>query len=671
VNATWYLRRAAAMSPGEAVGRLRDRACQLGHQVGERRPAELPAWRITAPVPLPPGTAGLVSRTAERRLLDAADVLLEGTWTALGSSRSDLMPSPDWFADPARAVRFPDRRYAFRIDIRRGDEQRSLKPVWELSRHHHTTLLASAYHQSGDERYALAAAGQLESWWAANPFLRGINWTSGIEVGVRLVSWVWTRRLLDGWDGASVLFEDNPRFVRQLHDHQRFLAAFPSRHSSANNHRLAEAAGQFVVGCAFAGFPISARWRQEAARVLSVELARQTFPSGLHRELATAYHSFVLELGLVAAIEGDAAGFPLPEATWDVLRRMIDATASVVDGRRRPPRQGDDDEGHALFLDPPGPPGSACCWDSLLATGQRLFGRAPWWPDSDADDVRTPLWTALCRPRPAAAARRRPRLSDAGTVILRAAAEKDRGELWCRVDHGPHGYLSIAAHAHADALSLEVRHDGVDILADPGTYCYQGNPHWRSYFRSTIAHNTLEVDGVDQSRPGGPFLWTDHAVARLAHVSGVDAGPVAEWRASHDGYRRLDHPAVHHRCVRLDRITRRLEIRDRLETATDHAIRLAFHLGPAVGAELQATSAELCWIGEEGCAERAVFVLPPELDWTSHCGEVESPLGWYSPRFGKLLPAVTLLGTGRAGPGVTLVSVLAFEARPVLEEAAS
>ena len=44
------------------------------------------------------------------------------------------------------------------------------------------------------------------------------------------------------------------------------------------------------------------------------------------------------------------------------------------------------------------------------------------------------------------------------------------------VTAGPHGFLSIAAHAHADALSVEVRHGGVEILVDPGTYCYHGEP---------------------------------------------------------------------------------------------------------------------------------------------------------------------------------------------------
>ena len=66
--------------------------------------------------------------------------------------------------------------------------------------------------------------------------------------------------------------------------------------------------------------------------------------------------------------------------------------------------------------------------------------------------------------------------------------------------------------------AVEVRYDGTDVLADPGTYCYHGEPRWRSYFRSTLAHNTIEVGGRDQSTSGGPFLWTRHARSRLIEL---------------------------------------------------------------------------------------------------------------------------------------------------------
>ena len=165
-------------------------------------------------------------------------------------------------------------------------------------------------------------------------------------------------------------------------------------------------------------------------------------------------------------------------------------------------------------------------------------------------------------------------------------------EIWCRLDGGPHGYLGIAAHAHADALSAEVRYGGVDVLADPGTYCYHGEPAWRSYFRSTIAHNTVELDGQNQSGDGGPFLWLRHANGQEIGVE--DTGESAEWTADHDGYLSLRPSARHRRSVRLDRASRAIQIVDTIGGG-DYAVRLAFHLGPDVQAELDGGRAVLRW----------------------------------------------------------------------------
>ena len=145
---------------------------------------------------------------------------------------------------------------------------------------------------------------------------------------------------------------------------------------------------------------------------------------------------------------------------------------------------------------------------------------------------------------------------------------------------------------------------GVDVLADPGTYCYGAEPIWRAWFRSTLAHNTLEVGGVDQSVAAGPHLWTRQARSELEQATGLDGGPVAEWHAAHDGYRRLRPPAVHYRSVRLDRRARRLVIEDRLDTDGVHDCRLAFHLGPDVACALQGGRAELEWPADRGRRDR-------------------------------------------------------------------
>ncbi|UOX86689.1 heparinase II/III family protein [Amycolatopsis sp. FBCC-B4732] len=707
----WYLRRLSRMGPAEVVGRAR-------HAVVQRQ------WRSALPVApdwpshprftagLPAGVLGKVSAEAVSRLLATADELMAGRAEYFGVVRTDMV-SPDWFLDPKTGRRAPSDVYAFDVPYRSEDAVGDIKQIWEPSRHQHLTVLAAAYALTGKPAYATRVAAHLRSWWAENPPLQGPHWVSGIELGIRLLSWVWTRRLLDGWAGAPELFEDNPDFQLQLWHHQNWLATLRSHGSSANNHVIAEDAGLLAAACAFGWFPESAGWRTSATRSLDVQLGRNTFPSGLNAELASEYHGLVLELGLAAALEADAAGTPVPDSTWDVLLRMTDALASIVDNKLHPPRQGDADDGFGLIVDGV----STDRWASLLATGEVLFGRLGWWPPLPGDDVRTPLLASLAARTPRATGVRpgqRPaHLRDAGMTILRS------GRVWARCDGGPHGFLSIAAHAHADALSVEVRHDGVEILADPGTFCYHGEPQWRSYFRSTLGHNTLELEGRDQSVSGGPFLWTRHAVTKVLDVRTPSDGP-ARWSAAHDGYA----PAVHRRTVELDGEV--LTIVDEVLGEAGAAGRLAFHLGPAVTVMLDGTTAHLRWpapdasaltaeaaasrsggaagvpdaaqdarsafhsevgsaeqlgaaadpvvgrvsgslasdsalagagalAGSGGGVRTAVLELPPELSWSVHRGESEPPLGWYSAGFGRKEPSTTLIGSGTPGQLTTLL----------------
>jgi Heparinase II/III-like protein/Heparinase II/III N-terminus len=654
------------MSPAEVAWRARDQALHAAWSRRQVSRDQIAAAALPAPAgesrftsTLPPGTAARVPGVAKAAILDAAARLLRGEWEVLGAVRTDLV-QPDWFHDPVTGRRSPADRYAFRINYRLEEQTGNIKQVWEISRLQHLTLLATAWFLTHDDTYAHRVDEQLRSWWRENPFLSGIHWTSGIEIGIRLISLAWIRRLLAEWPGAASLFEDDELGVRQIRWHQQYLAAFQSRGSSANNHVIAEAAGQLVASCAFPWFAESTRWRQKSTRLLEDELARNTFPSGIGRELASDYQCFITELGLLAAVEAEGSDRPLNTATWQRLCAMTDSAAALADERLRPPRQGDDDEGRALLLDAP----ECGRWPLLLSLGEVIFGRLSWWPPTQPSASGS-IIGAMIRTRRDVAGRpaQRPfRFADAGTTLLRTAGEQDP-EIWCRCDGGQHGYLSIAAHAHADALSVEVRYGGVDILADPGTYCYHGEPEWRSYFRSTIAHNTVELDGQSQSRDGGPFLWLDHANAREIDVK--DDGDTAEWTAEHDGYLSLDPPARHRRTVRLDRASRALEITDVIDCG-GHEMRLAFHLGPDVQAELEGDSAVLRWpaAATPGVAR---LELPRGLVWSVHRGETDPILGWYSGSFGRRVPATTLLGRGRSVPDEPLNTRLEFiEADPTV-----
>jgi hypothetical protein len=652
------------MSPTEIAWRVREQAVRRAWQRRQVRPGQLDAVlsvplgpvllpgerRFTAV--LPPGTASLAPADARAAIIADADRLVKGEWEMLGVVRTD-MDRPDWFYDPVTGRRSSPEAYSFALDQRSEAEVGNVKQVWEVNRLQHLTLLAVAWFLTHDDAYAERIATQLRSWWRENPFLSGVNWTSGIELGVRLINFAWIRRLLNDWPGVADLFEDSDLALRQIHWHQQYLAAFESRGSSANNHVIAEAAGQLAASCAFPWFAESERWRRESASLFERELEHNTFPSGINRELASDYHGFVAELGFFAALEASAAGTPVGPDTWKLLCAMADCMAALVDERVQPPRQGDSDEGRVVLLDAP----AYNRWPALLSFGDALFGRLDWWPAAvpDAGSVLVGALSRSAREVTGRPALRPLRFADAGITVL-STAPGDSPEIWCRCDGGPHGFLSIAAHAHADALSVEVRYGGVDILADPGTYCYHGEPEWRSYFQSTIGHNTVELDGQWQSARGGAFLWLRHAFGR--EIAACDNGTGVSWSGEHDGYAVLKPPAVHRRSVRLHRPSRAIEITDEIEGG-DYDVRIAFHLGPEVQAGLSERVAALAWPGADAPGS-ARLELPIELEWSLHRGETDPVLGWYSKGLGHRVPAWTLLGRGRSRPGVSLVTRLRF-----------
>lgn len=665
----WYVRRLQCMSIQEVMWRcsdaLRQRAWRPRRVPIATVPHQALAGTRTKPKlagiprfdsPLPVGALDAVPADDVRRLVQTADEVLAGRWNVLGVTRQDMV-APDWFLDPRSGRRAPQDEYCFSINHRNETVTGDVKQVWELSRHHHLTVLAAAYALTGDRRYAERAASHLRSWWQENPFLSGIHWTSGIELGIRLISWVWTRRLLDGWDGVQDLFDRSELARRQIWWHQTYLSGFHSRGSSANNHVIAEAAGQLVAALAFPWFEESIAWAGQSASLLQEELANNTFPSGMNRELAFDYHGLVAELGLIAAVEADRAGRPLPDQTWRSLDRMLDVAAACLDCQLRAPRQGDSDDGRSLVIASP----QSNRWEALLALGKALFDAPGWWPPTQPGVVST-LLSALARrrPLPDRPVERPWHFGDAGITIFRSESANGR-EIWCRCDSGPHGFLSIAAHAHADALSIEVRHDGTDILTDPGTYCYGTDPPFRRYFRATIGHNTLEVLGQDQSTSGGPTMWIRHAESRLMSLDSSPDGNDGRWAAEHYGYRTLDPQVTHRRTVEFRGERRFIEITDEIDSVGRPPVRLAFHLGPAVEADLNGFVLTLRWQDRDGGAMMATMTLPSSLGWSLIRGQKDPVLGWYSPAFGQKVPATDVIGVGFATPGSPLRTYLAFE----------
>jgi hypothetical protein len=223
------------------------------------------------------------------------------------------------------------------------------------------------------------------------------------------------------------------------------------------------------------------------------------------------------------------------------------------------------------------------------------------------------------------------------------------------VDIGALGYLSIAAHGHADALSLLMWIDDLEFLIDTGTYAYHTDAEWRAYFRGTLAHNTITIDGFDQSVPAGNFMWSQHATAEVLRVHEDLASAVVSGR--HDGYGRLSDPVIHERTVLVDAVREEVVVTDVLRCRGEHDFDLRWHISELC--DLQFSGDRVTLSREKTSVH--VQCTGPHSGPTLLRGSIAPPAGWVSRRFGVREPCPTLSFAGRCRGDTHLITTFKVE----------
>ena len=637
----WRLNRLRCMTPAEVANRVVRELQARAERSGLLAAPQAPPVRLETA----PGTwihAGASVDPAP--YVAEAQRIAQGRVDVLGLRGVDLGSPPHWNRDPKTGIEAP-LAFGKTLDYRDAELVGDIKYLWEPNRHLHLVTLAQAFALTGRKAYLEVLEEHLESWFLACPYGMGPNWTSALEVALRLISWAAAWQLIGGF--KSPFFENEERsafahrWLASIYQHATFVRGWFSLHSSANNHLIGEAAGLFVASMTWPCWPAASEWREVAKRVLEEEAVRQNAPDGVNREQALWYQQFVLDLLLLCLLAGKANGQWFSADYEQRIEAMMDFIASVMDAGGNVPMIGDADDGVATRLAP-----GACPYRSLLALGAVLFrrgdfkvkagrldDRARWLLGAAADAgfqaldaERTRLPPQHCFP-------------EGGDVVLGCDFDTP-AELRMVADAGPLGYRSIAAHGHADALSLTLSVGGCEFLVDPGTYAYHTQERWRRYFRGTAAHNTVRVDGVDQSVQAGNFMWLRHARAGCSlWLSSPEKDCFEGW---HDGYLRLEDPVKHRRLVQLDKRARRVLIEDVLEMEDEHEVELFFHCSEACRVDPVPGGYVL-----ERDGVTVKLMLPASGEARVERGTLAPILGWVSRAFDRREPTSTIVWYAR------------------------
>ncbi len=667
----WRMRRLAVMSPAEVATRsirgVRDRIrgrlwalgllpvdydpSRRGNRRLLRRGCSEPCWDsggFLLADPLPdPRRDDHADRAA---LLRVAGAALRG-WCPLFSLASvAIHRRQDWHSDPLGTGVWP-RAFAPTLN-HRDPSGGGVRFIWELHRLPQLALLGRAYRESRERRHADAVAATLRAWLDANPPETGIAWQSPLELAIRMIAMLHAADLVAGSGAISARL--GARLTICAAHHGAAIARSISCGSSANNHAIGEAAGLIILGSRLPELRRAERWVTRGLSVLRRELRRQFAPDGSGREQAPHYQAFATGFVLQALLALRRGGRPVPRFLERHLAHSARFLGELILEGTHALEPGDSDDGlvHGLAASPR---------STLAETAQAAalaIGRPELLPPQlRAAVLPTARWLLNppgLEPAPSTPPRASSVSPDAGWIVLRGGSPR-RSLL---LDAGPHGLAPLDAHAHADALAIALSAAEAPLIVDPGTYRYHSGGRWRDHFRSTAAHATIEIDGVDQSRMAGPFLW--HGRARSGITECHLGGALELVSARHDGYQRLADPVLHRRRV-LHLGDGRFLIQDLVDCAGDHQLSLALPLPPGT-----VTVSDLHSVPPEGLALSARTPSGTCLDLLLGAdfaatvvvltGEDHPPAGWISERFGERVaaPVVRLQGRIRARARIDL-----------------
>lgn len=387
------------------------------------------------------------------------------------------------------------------------------------------------------------------------------------------------------------------RIVRALDVHIETIAEYRrSERWIDSNHGAFHAMGALNVALVLDDHPVGRRAWVVALEYLTACLPRLVHPDGVAVEQSVAYHTIDLELlrAAHAVLTSNSVDVDIGIDIPAVERSMVSFNRAISGVDRARPSIGDTPYGDAI---------------PVHALETHLTNDAT----ETAADAPTCVYPS------------------AGVVVLRSGDESPGAV-------GRATFVTTGArihHGHFDRLSVTFHLDGHEVLVDAGGPYAYGHSMRFGYFVSTLAHNTVLLDGAT-TQPG----------ARLVRVGGEQG---IHWAVGeigvHQGHR------VRRAVALVDGVS--LCVFDRIDPisrdGSDHVFTTLWHLDPAAQPSVRP--------GPAG----AVVDLPHDrrpmrLGTTSTAIEIvtgrpvddpQGPQGWVTTGPGQLEPAPVLVAEHR------------------------
>ncbi len=590
----------------------------------------------------------------EASVLAEAERILQGNLPFFADLSFACEFPPLWFRNPVTGqgvspqqqwtqMRFASPAY--------GD----LKFILEPSRFLFVYPLVRAYALSGDERFPQAFWTAVEDWAHHSPPMSGPLWICGQECSLRILAWSFA---LHGFvHSPSTTNQRVALLVSMIAAHAwRTAQTLGYARSQRSNHLVSEAVGLWTAGTLCPELREAQVWKNLGAHLLRESVLDQITPEGVSQQHSFNYQRMILHLLLWTLRLAEIHHAPLhddirtrAQAAFDFMRSFVDPVSGLV------PNYGSDDGSLILPL----APGSYRDFRPLLQSGAAVLNR-PALPPGPWDEAA--LWLGG---EPAAV--------EKVAAVSPAAAETGYFRLgdenyWALIRAGRYTRRPF----QADQLHVDLWWQGINLARDAGTYLYNGSPPWNNGLAGSAVHNTVTVDHRDQMRRAGRFLWVDWAQASGQLFSTSGGAYPDRFEGEHNGYKSLG--VKHHRSVQwlpgsgwviVDDIVGPGEQDVRLHwlvadfsyEVSDSPFEVVFSAGQS----------RIRWSIFSSVAGSAAVVRAGKSAAPEVAGADTPLLGWESPTYGDLRPAVSLVYQTRSQLPVRFVTAVLMDEQCTLE----
>ena len=418
--------------------------------------------------------------------------------------------------------------------------------LFMLHKFYYGVGLGKHYAETQDTRYANRWVELTESWIDQVP----LDFLPSRVAGRRIQNWIYSHAFLVHPNSS---FSPDPDFyLKFLHSLFHQVHHLINNLDKARNHRTLELCAIFWAAVVFPEFCDASHWLQFSIEALHHNIQEDLLADGVHCELSTEYHHLVLKNYLGVLRLAKANQIHLPALMLSQVQKALEFSLYVHKPDGFIPALSDADTGSSR---------------DLLHQGYELFGTQAF------------LYGASQGKQGLPPTERSKGFPQSGYYIMRSGwgdqHDAYQDERYLIVDCGP---LGKGNHGHLDALNVEIAAYGRSLIVDPGRYTYDesGENNWRAQFRGTAAHNTVMIDGKNQTayRPGtsryeigGPEPLTDRIV--------FESQPDFDYL--HAITRSAEYPVIHERKILFLRPDYWI-IADLLIAKEAHQYDLLFHL---------------------------------------------------------------------------------------------